>query len=102
MPYLPTQLAATIAAPSVDPVIRQIGPDRQGGIATYMASGAVYYVLPNGAWMYSDGSGNEYIGDANGNYCDSQGNCYGAWGETRGIWMLVGAALLLWILFGKK
>lgn len=98
---LPIQLSNQIVAPSTDPVIRQI-PDSQGGLTTYFTSGAMLYALPDGTWFYVDGNGIEYIGDAQGNYCDSTGRCYGAWSLSRKAVGLGIAAFFLYHLFKKR
>jgi hypothetical protein len=78
--------------------------DDYGSLVQIFASGASYYEFADGTWTFKDGHGNQWDGDAAGNYCDSFGNCTGAWdtsGQLFGIPMqtfLIGAGIVAFVL----
>lgn len=86
-----------------DSVVQTIS-DGAGGATCVFASGASYYFSANGDWTYIDAQNNSYSGDAQGNYCDSFGNCTPGWttsGIPTWVWYVGAGALVLALFMGR-
>lgn len=95
-----------------DPIVSQ-QTDNVGGILFIFQSGASYYEAPTGMWSYINAQGTQFTGDAQGNYCDSYGNCSGAWATgLQSVWntltsgntplYILGGLLVLALLSGGR